>query len=79
MLQNSFNITESSNNVHAVTAQLPEFTITSLRRPPEWIADNHTISHNGIEKEATNTHTVSAVDIASDLFVLASHGRMPDC
>ena len=77
MLQNSFNTTESSNDVHPVIVQLPEFTVVSLGRPPEWIANNYTMSHNGAKKKPV--HTVSAVDIASNLSVLASHGHMPDC
>ena len=56
MLQNSFNATESSNDIHPVIVQLPEFAVMSLGSPPEWIANNYTVSHNGVEKETTNTH-----------------------
>ena len=78
MLQNSFNNTESSNDIHPVIVQLPEFTIVYLGCPPEWITDNHTIATMA-SKRKQPIHTVSAVDIASNLSVLASHGHMPDC
>ena len=37
VLKDTLNTTESRNDVHAIIIELPQFTIVSLRRPPEWI------------------------------------------
>lgn len=38
VLENTFNTTKSSDNVDAIIVELPEFTVMSLRSPPEGIA-----------------------------------------
>jgi hypothetical protein len=37
VLKDALNTTKSCNDVHTIIIKLPQFTIVTLRRPPEWI------------------------------------------
>jgi len=37
MLQDTFHTTQRSNGVNTIVAELPQFTVMTLRCPPEWV------------------------------------------